>query len=120
MNEASRQAPPPAFIASVLNQTRQEPEVKPKQKDKVLAELSTSDAWKVLKDYIQAKQRMLALQLRESKTTATPEEIGFRFLILDEVNAFAEELIKRVESVPKIMEMQHERANRDKSKRAKK
>lgn len=110
MSESARQAPPPAFLSSVINQAKKKPAIEPSaEKDKVMLEFAVSDAWQILKEYIQAKQMMLGKQLRDNTKGASLDEIGFRFLVMDAVNDFAQELIVKVEAVRKIKELENER-----------
>jgi hypothetical protein len=109
MNQEAYQAPPPAFLRRVINDIKKEPEVKPNDKDKVMAELSQSDAWKVLKRYIETKQVMLAQQLRDATDNATMEEIGFRFMITDQINDFASKIVSFVEAPATAIRLKDER-----------
>jgi len=77
--------------------------------DNVLLSLSQSDAWEYLKGYINTKRSTLASELRKkADTTASLEEIGFRFMALDLVNRFADQIISRVENVAKIKGIENE------------
>lgn len=106
----AEQAPPPAFLKSVLTQSKKEPEMTPgENRDRVMAEFAKSDAWKILRKYMEAKLVMLAKQLRDNSQDSGLEEIGFRFLVADQVNAFTQQIINYVETVPKVMEAQNER-----------
>jgi len=108
--QEAHQALPPAFMKSVINQSKKEPEIKAgKDRDRVLAEGADSDFWKVVKSYIEAKQMMLAKQLRETSGNVSVEETGFRFLILDQVNSFATQLITFVEAPKEILKLQAEK-----------
>ncbi len=107
--QKAHEALPPAFMRSVINQSRKEPEIKAgKDRDKVLADGADSDFWKVVKSFIEAKQMMLAKQLRETSGNVSVEETGFRFLILDQVNTFATQLVTFVEAPKEILKLKAE------------
>lgn len=108
--QSANQAPPPAFLNTVLNQAKAVPSIPPgSDRDKLLAELSNSDAWKTLKKFIEAKQLMLAQQLREAtKERVDAQEVGMRFLIADQVNQFANQIITFVEAPKEIIKLQAE------------
>ena len=62
MNIEQQEAPtaPKTFLKSVINQSKKEPQIDPgKDRDRLLGELSDTEAWKVLKKFIEAKQMML-------------------------------------------------------------
>lgn len=106
--QQAHQAPPPAFLKSVINQSKKEPQVEPgKDRDRLLGELSDTEAWKVLKRFIEAKQMMLAKELKDSIGNAGLEEVGFKFLILDQVNTFANQIITFVEAPREVAKLQH-------------
>lgn len=113
--QVAEQAPPPAFLKSVINQNKKETVIEPgPDRDKTIANFANSDAWKLLKQFIRAKQTELGAMVRESSDgSASLEEVGFKYLVADQVNTFAQQIVTFVESVPKIMEMQHERRARD-------
>ena len=107
--QQAHQAPPPAFLRSVIEQSEKEPQVDPGvERDKILADGSDSDFWKILKKFVEAKQIMLAKELRENSKDASVEETGFRFLILDQVNTFAAQIISFVEAPKAIYKIQQE------------
>ena len=108
--EEAIQAPPPAFLKSVIEQNRKDVVVEPgEHRDKIMAEFSSSDAWKLIKKFITAKQMEIAKGVREaSDGSASLEEIGFRFLAADQTNTFISQLITFVESTAKIMELKNE------------
>lgn len=106
--QQAHQAPPPAFLKSVINQSKKEPQIDPgKDRDRLLGELSDTEAWKVLKKFIEAKQMMLAKELKDSIGNAGLEEVGFKFLILDQVNTFANQIITFVEAPREVARLQH-------------
>ena len=106
--QEAHQAPPPAFLKSVINQSKKEPQIDPgKDRDRLLGELSDAEAWKVLKKFIEAKQMMLGKELRDSIANAGLEEIGFRFLVLDQVNTFATQIVSFVEAPRSVAQLQH-------------
>jgi len=105
--QQAHQAPPPAFLKSVINKSKKEPQIEPgKDRDRLLTELSDTEAWKVLKQYIEAKQMMLAKELRDSVGESGLEEVGFKFLILDQVNTFANQIITFVEAPREVAKLQ--------------
>lgn len=117
--QQAHQAPPPAFLRSVIDQSKKEPQIDPgKDRDRVMTDFSESDAWKVLKKFIEAKQMMLAADLRKSVGEVSVEETGFRFLILDQVNTFASQIITFVEAPKEIAKLQADgRTQRDSNNR---
>lgn len=117
--QQAHQAPPPAFLRSVIEQSKKEPQIDPgKDRDRVMTDFSESDAWKVLKKFIEAKQMMLASDLRKSVGEVSVEETGFRFLILDQVNTFAGQIITFVEAPKEIAKLQADgRTQRDSNNR---
>lgn len=117
--QQAHQAPPPAFLRSVIDQSKKEPQIDPgKDRDRVMTDFSESDAWKVLKKFIEAKQMMLASDLRKSVGEVSVEETGFRFLILDQVNTFAGQIITFVEAPKEIAKLQADgRTQRDSNNR---
>lgn len=112
--QQANQAPPPAFMKQVLNQHKEDPKVEPgEERDRLLLELSQSDAWVAVKDYMNAKRSQLAQELRSKSDGAhTLEEIGFRYLALDQVNLFANQVIAFVDARAKIAKIKHERDNK--------
>lgn len=104
--QQAHQAPPPAFLRSVIEQSKKEPKIDPgKDRDRVMSDFSDSDAWKVLKNFIEAKQMFLAAELRKTAGNVSIEETGFRFLILDQVNTFANQIVTFVEAPKEIAKM---------------
>lgn len=109
--QAARQAtvPPPAFIKPVLDQSSKEPPLSPgEDRDRIMAEFVETEAWKLIKNYIEGKAVMLAQQLRESVPGSSLEEVGFRFMITDQVNKFGRELINFVEMPAKVLKAKKE------------
>jgi len=80
--------------------------------DKVLAELAVSDAWKILKKYILNKRNRLMDLTRESVRSDRfdLQATGFRYLIFDQIDGFAQDIISRVENVAKIKRLTNEAA----------
>ena len=114
--QEAHQAPPPAFLRSVIEQSKKEPQIDPgRDRDRVMADFADSDAWKVLKKFIEAKQMTLASDLRKTAGEVSIEETGFRFLILDQVNTFATQITNFVEAPKEIARIQNERILRDNS-----
>ncbi len=115
------QAPPPAFLKQVIKQQNKAPEIEPgNQRDKILSELADSEAWAAVKKFIEAKQVMLAQQLRESVGDVSVEETGFRFLVTDQVSAALQQVISFVEAPQKIYGLKREQDLRNKETEAKK
>lgn len=73
-----------------------------------MAEFVETEAWKLIKNYIEGKAVMLAQQLRESVPGSSLEEVGFRFMITDQVNKFGRELINFVEMPAKVLKAKKE------------
>lgn len=106
------EALPPAFLRSVMAKPKEEVIVPGENRDKTMAELSESDAWKVVKDHILRRQQELAQELRAVSGGAhSLEEVGFRFLVADKVNTFASEIISFVErsANAKRLKAEHDR-----------
>lgn len=109
--QAAYQAPPPAFLRQVIKDVKKEPEVKPgADREKLMLEFSQSDAWRVLRKYIEGKQLMLGTQLRESIGNSV-EETGFRFIITDLTNSVVGQIINFVEAPAHAKAIENERDN---------
>lgn len=116
--QASEQAIPPSpdYIREIIYESRKEPELEPGDNmDKVLTELAMSDAWKVLKKYINEKRRKLEQMTRESvrQDAFSLQNTGFRYLIFDQVDSFAQDIINKVDNTLKLKEM-YERERQEK------
>lgn len=100
--------PPPAFMQSVLNQSKETPTTNIDGEDKILLEGSDSEFWKILKRFIEAKQKRLteltAEAVRSSKFDL--QEVGFRYLIQDQVVAALQDVINKVEFINKVKELE--------------
>jgi hypothetical protein len=103
--QAARQAPipPPAYIKEMVDEIM-EPKLEPgEQRDKVMMEFAQSDAYDLLKEYIESQLRVLAGKMRQaSEGTTSLEEVGYRYMVTDAVNKFAMGIISFVESPLKI------------------
>ena len=111
--QAAKQALPyaPHFMKEVLEQANKEPVIEPGEHvDKLMMELSQSEAWLVLKKYINEKRKRLEAMTRQS-VRGDPfnlQNTGFRYMIFDQVDAFAEQIISRVESPAKVKKLEDE------------
>ena len=100
--------PMPEWMHEIVNAKETVPEPSEKLDDAILA-FSQSDVWKYLKDYMNSKRGALAIELRKKADDAgNLEEIGFRFLSLDLLNKFVDQLIARVDGVAKIRSLENE------------
>ena len=100
-------APAPQFIRDTLNESRKEV-VQPDEDSKLLKELSGSDSWKTLKRYIRDKQKRLESMTAESvrKDSFDLQNIGFRYLIFDQVREALEDIVRQVEQPAKIAQIE--------------
>lgn len=100
--QAARQAPvpPPEYIREMVA------EASPDKKkidpgddvDKMMLDFATSDAWLMLKNYMEKKLILMAQRVREASDGAhTLDEVGFRYLASDQVNLFVQGIINYVE-----------------------
>jgi hypothetical protein len=106
-NEAIK--PMPEWMHGVLKDHEEEKIEPGESLDNTLLSLSQSDAWKYLKEYINTKRSTLASELRKkADSSSSLDEIGFRFMALDLVNRFADQIISRVENVAKIKGLENE------------
>lgn len=120
MNPAN-QALPPAFMKDVIKTVKKAPEVEfGTEQDKLLADLSDSAAWGVVKKFIESKQMGLAEDLRKNMGTASAAEIGTRFMVTDLANQVLSQLVIFVESPNKIYELRREEALRNNGNKRKK
>lgn len=100
MSDNAREILPPSFLKRVIdeNKTLTEKEVLNKDFEKELLSLSKSKAWEYVKDFINSKKKDMALSLQSlSGGDTSLEEVGFRYLILDQINVFSNQLINFVE-----------------------
>lgn len=109
--QAAEQAPPPSFIREVIRQNKEKQGVEPGlNAEKVMLEFSESDAWKLLLDFINRKQALLAQGVREaSGGSVSMEEVGFKYLVADQVNTFASQIIDFVERPARGRKAENER-----------
>lgn len=100
--------PMPEWMQDLVKAKEPIPEPSEKLDDAILA-FSQSDVWAYLKDYMNSKRGALAIELRKKADDARNlEEIGFRFLALDLLNKFVDQLIARVDGVAKIRSLENE------------
>ena len=108
--QAAEQAPvpPPAYIKEML-QKKPKPMEPGDKRDKVMLEFAQSDAWKLLKGFITSKLAEKAGTVRESADgSRSLDEVGFKFLVADQVGRFATELTNFVEGPLRLKEAQSE------------
>lgn len=102
--------PGPAFIQDIVRENEQatKKEVHPDEDVELLMNLSQSDAWKVLKAYIQRKQTRLAEMTAQSvrQSAFDLQNTGFRYLIQDQVTQALEDVIKQVENPQKMKQIE--------------
>lgn len=86
-------------VGPVVDQSKEAPKIKTEAKDDdVLAEGSTSDFWKLIRKYIDAKQRRLHELTSESvRGSVNMQEVGFRYLIEDQVTHALRDIVEFVE-----------------------
>lgn len=111
--EAEQAVPYAPYYIQEMYEEIKEPKVTPgEHTDKVLADLALSDAWKVLKKYINDKRARLEEMTREAARADRfdLQATGYRFLIYDQIDAFAQDIISRVENVVKIKKLSDETA----------
>lgn len=98
--------PGPAFIQEIVKENAEadKKEVHPDEDVALLMELSKSDAWKVLKRYIETKQKRLADMTAQSVRAQAfdLQNTGFRYLIQDQVTNALNDIIKQVENPAKM------------------
>jgi hypothetical protein len=97
---------PPSYIKDIISSYDKAKTVSPgKDRDKIMSELATSDAWKLLKKYIDSELSNIAGEMKAaSDGSRTLEEVGFRFLVTDQVSKFASKLISFVELSLRVKE----------------
>ena len=74
--------------------------------DQLLAELAGTEAWKYLKKFIVGRQVMFE-ELLKAKVAGSPfdmQEIGFRYVIMAQVQDILGEIINRVENFAKLVD----------------
>lgn len=109
--EAEQALPYAPYYIQEMYEESKDSEVTPgEHTDKVLADLANSDAWRVLKKYINDKRRRLETMTRESARgdKFDLQATGYRFLIFDQIDAFAQDIISRVENVSKIRKLSND------------
>lgn len=111
--QAAEQAPIPApgplHIADTLKEAKAEDKtVDPDADVKLLIELSQSDAWDVVKRYINRKKVKLSRMTAEASRTSNFDlaNVGFRYLIFDQVSAALDSVITYVENAAKMKLME--------------
>lgn len=111
--QSAEQAVPyaPHFMREVLEQSKEDVTIEPGEHvDKVLLELSQSEAWKILKTFINEKRKRLETYTRESVRADSfdLQNTGFRYLIYDQVDSFAQDIIDRVDGVARMKKLSDE------------
>ena len=108
--QAAEQAPlpPPSYIKEMIDIATSDEVLAPgAHRDKIMMDFAQSEAWKLVRKYIDAKLEEFAQSLRKSTSvTGDMKEIGFRFMATDLVNQFAIGLIGMVENPLKIKKAQ--------------
>jgi len=100
--------PAPAWMHELTKVVDEEPSPS-EQLDEAILVFSQSDVWKHLKSYMNAKRASLALDLRKkADEAASLDEIGFRFMSLDLLNKFVDQVIARVDGVAKIRSLEND------------
>jgi hypothetical protein len=100
--------PAPAWMHELTKPTKEAPEPS-EQLDEAILIFSQSDVWEHLKSYMNAKRASLASDLRKkADETASLDEIGFRFMSLDLLNKFVDQVIARVDGVAKIRSLEND------------
>lgn len=101
--------PGPLHIADTIREAKAEDKTpEPEEDSKLLLELSQSDSWKVLKRFITRKKQRLSEMTADSvrKSNFDLNNIGFRYLIFDQVAAALDSVINHVENQAKIKIME--------------
>lgn len=100
--------PPPQFIQDTIKEARKE-ETTPDEDMKLLKELSQSDAWKILKKFIRNKQNRLQSMTAQAvrADSFNLQNVGFRYLIFDQVKEALEDVVRKVEQPAKIAQIEH-------------
>lgn len=91
--------PQPEFMRSVMEDAKEETP-SPEREGKLLLELAQTDAWKVLKEYINRKKKRLEKMTRESvrQKGSNFQDIGFSYIIYDQVASALDDVVNRVEA----------------------
>lgn len=99
----------PAFLNDLYKE-KEEPKVKKGTAEKLI-QGSESEFWTILKGFINRRREQLEQMTRESvrKDGFDLANTGFRYLIFDQVDAFAKDLISYVENPARLKVMQEER-----------
>jgi hypothetical protein len=120
--QAARQAippvPPPDFIKEIVEETKPKREVKPDE-DKIIAQGSESDFWKILKRFIENYQENLKKTTRELATAGSfdLEAIGMKYLLSDQIVGALENVVSFVENKKKVVELKKVEAEELEKKR---
>ena len=96
--------PSTAFVADMAKEVEKEV---PKMEDeaKALVDMTETEGWKVLKKYVEAKKKRLLGMTQESVRSKKYEfqNIGFAFLIFDQISNALDDVVRYVESPRKIL-----------------
>ena len=109
--QAARQAhmqtpiPPPQFIAEALREAKKKPEPK-SEDDEIVAEGANSDFWKILKRWIEWKQKGIKENTGQMLAggTLTLEQIGMKVLWRDLIIEFGQDMIDFIENRATLVE----------------
>ena len=96
--------PPPAFLKDVLEQNKIKP-IPSEAEDKVIAEGAGSDFWKILKRImLEKKTRLEAITAEKARGLGVNfNEIGFRYLMTDQLSNLIMDLVNFVENRKEAM-----------------
>lgn len=112
--------PPPSFITEAIADSKAEALLPPDEKDdRNLAEGSYSDFWKLVKHFIENKQKRLK-EMTQARVVASEslnmEDIGFRYLLSDQISMALQDVINFVENRAKLVEqIKREQVENDKA-----
>jgi len=106
-------SPHPVWMESLMGQKdklKKKIDKPEKNEDQVLAELSTSDAWKYLKKFILTRQALFRELLKSSVAgnSYNMEEVGFRYILSAQVEDVLNEIINRVENFGELIKRPEE------------
>lgn len=93
-----------SFVADMSKEIEKEI---PKMEDeaRALVDMTETDGWKVLKKYVEAKKKRLLSMTQESVRSKKYEfqNIGFAFLIFDQISNALDDVVRYVESPRKTL-----------------
>lgn len=104
--QASPPIPPPSFITEAIQESRKADDKSVDEKDdELIASLVETDAWKALKKRINFKIDYLKGMLNEKVGSSDMklEEVGIRYLIMDQAVGALQSIISLVEGTAEIM-----------------